>query len=1189
MLTIKNIKKVYRTGALVQKALGGVSLSLRDSEFVAILGASGSGKTTLLNIIGGLDRYDDGDLIINGVSTKRYTDRDWDSYRNHTVGFVFQSYNLIPHQTILRNVELALTISGIPSSQRVARAKEALEKVGLGDHIHKKPSQLSGGQMQRVAIARALVNDPDILLADEPTGALDSDTSIQVLDLLKEVARDRLVVMVTHNPELAEQYATRIVTLKDGMITSDSDPFEPEASETVHRNLGKASMSFFTALTLSFNNLRTKKARTILVAFAGSIGIIGIALILAVSTGANRYIRSVEEESLQSYPITITDTSLGLLSMYTDAQENGFTSPSSDDDSASGAVSGTVETENYIDEWRTITALVSGVKNNDLKSLRDYFESGESDIYDHVQALEYSYNLTPQIFKMNGDSYRQVNPDRSFSALGISGSSDSMSGLFSSFSSTDSFFPLPRDEDLMKDSYILKAGKWPEKYDECVLLLAANGKISDMAVYIVGLKDINELDTMIRSFAEGSATDIETEAGRYSYDDFLGAEFLAVPASAFYTYNKDNKVWTDRSSDEDYVKSILSTADKMHIVGVIQSTGKGSSASTNVGFAYPAALTDRMSELSARSDIVKAQLNDPDIDVFTGEPFGEDSKGKELSISSLFSVDEKAIKKALGSGADLSALSETDLSGLDLSGLDLSSVDFGSVISADDLQGVFPELSPEVIQKLFESIDMDLTRETLGELFKKVADGYLEYAADDPRADASAIASAVSDYLSSNEARQLISSELNAIIESKSAYAVTADDLMTVVAAVAEGYPQYLAANGLSDDGSYTYFGDYLRTADARARADSAAENLRSKLASMLINADDVASLTAKIASGYEAYADDNERPSFSYIAKSFGEYLATEPAKALIAEAASKAIDSDGLKAAVGDLSGAMTAAVQQIMTKVMNTAVGAISSSMQSAVSSLMNGMSSSLMSAFNFDTDTLSNMFKSEMSAQELRDLMVSLMSADSGTYESNLKKLGYADITRPTSINIYPRDFDSKSRIKEIISEYNDRALAAGDEDRIIEYTDVVDVLMGSVTVIVDVISYVLIAFVAISLIVSSIMIGVITYISVLERRKEIGILRAIGASKRNISQVFNAETFIIGTLAGLLGVGISQLLIIPINIIIHTLSNVYNVNAVLPVDSAIILVLLSIALTLIGGVIPSKKAANSDPVSALRSE
>ena len=1173
MLTITDITKTYRTGSLTQQALDGVSLSLRDSEFVAILGQSGSGKTTLLNIIGGLDRYDHGDLVINGVSTKKYSDRDWDSYRNHTVGFVFQSYNLIPHQTVLKNVELALTISGIPSRERSARAREALEKVGLKEHIHKKPSQLSGGQMQRVAIARALVNDPQILLADEPTGALDSDTSLQVMDLLKEVARDRLVVMVTHNPELAEQYATRIVTLKDGRITSDSDPFMPEQGEAVHKNLGRASMSFLTSLHLSFNNLWTKKARTILVSFAGSIGIIGIAMILAISTGANAYIKSVEEESLQNYPLTINDTTFSLLTMYTEMSAGSKTS-----DDSNGP-------KKDVEEWSIVTNLFSSISSNDLRSLRAYFESDECDIYDYVQALEYNYNLTPQIYKVDGDSYRQVNPDQAISSLGFSGSEGNMNGMLSSVtSSTDSFFPLPRTEALYLNSYDLKAGSWPQRYDECVIMLSESGRISDMALYIMGLKDPAQLDKIMRAFSEGVSADVENVPGSYYYDELIGVEFKLVSACDYYSYDETYHVWSNHSTDKSYMTELLKNSDTIRVVGVVQPKEGANTSSANVGFAYPASLTDHMIEYASKSRIVQEQLAHPDINVFTGVPFDEESSGDEMDLASLFSVDQEAIKEAFKLNPD-----DLDLSKLDLSGMDFGDLDLSGALGSLDLSDLMPSLSAQDIADLFSGVRLNLSAEDLRQLSEELLTGYRQYVDGDPKADLGALPTSIAAYLITDEARASIRDKITQIIAEKNDNIITPENLRAIVTDLLAGYPDFVAGLGQEDDGTYAYLSEYLASEAGSSRLIAAVGKLRDQLRSALINTDDLASLGSVIIDGYEAYAADKDIPSLSHLFSTFSDYMQTDGGKTILINAASSLIGEEVIQQIVQKLSEKMAYRIEAASQRVMGVIGGAIEEALKEGMSKLMSGLSENLMSSFDFDIEKLSQLFKSNLSAAELKDLMVSMFSDTRRSCDSNLKLLGYADYAKPSSIVIYPRDFDSKTHIKQLISDYNDRMEKNGEKDKVIQYTDIVDALMGTVTVIINVISYVLIAFVAISLVVSSIMIGVITYISVLERRKEIGILRAIGASKRNISQVFNAETFIIGALAGLIGIVITWLLIIPANIIIHSLSGVYSINAVLPVTSAMILIALSIVLTLIGGFIPARKAAKSDPVTALRSE
>ena len=653
MLQIKDIYKEYRTGDLVQKALDHVSLNLRDNEFVAILGPSGSGKTTLLNIIGGLDQYDSGDLVINEISTKNYKDKDWDSYRNHTIGFVFQSYNLIPHQDILSNVELALTISGISKSERRQRAVEALEEVGLGEQIHKKPNQLSGGQMQRVAIARALVNNPDILLADEPTGALDSDTSVQVMDLLKEVAKDRLVVMVTHNPELAQAYATRIVELRDGKIRSDSDPLELKPThwmEPEHKNMGKSSMSFLTALSLSFNNLKTKKARTILTSFAGSIGIIGIALILSLSTGVNQYIQSIEEETLSEYPLQIQSTGFDLTSMMGDAQQSG-----SDKEKENKETESKKAAQVHVSEM--ITNMFSKIGSNDLASLKQYFDSGDSKIDNYTNAVEYTYDVSPQIYSSNTKNIRQVHPDNSFSSLGL-GSSTSSNSLMSSMMSTNVFFQMPGKDSLYKDQYDVKAGRWPKKYNECVLVLTGNGNISDFMLYTLGLRDYDELDKMIEEFSKEETVKVPDDiSSSYSYDDILNTKFKIVNPSDCYQYDKQYNVYRDKTDDTNYMKKVLDKSEDLTIVGIVQPSEDATATMMSSGIYYPASLTDHVIEEAQSSEIVKKQLDQPDVDVFTGKRF-DDKKSSQLDMNSLFTIDTDKLKQAfsidqskLGAGA----------------------------------------------------------------------------------------------------------------------------------------------------------------------------------------------------------------------------------------------------------------------------------------------------------------------------------------------------------------------------------------------------------------------------------------------------------------------------------------------------------------------------------------------------------
>ena len=1045
MLQIKNICKEYKTGSLVQKALDDVSLNLRESEFVAILGPSGSGKTTLLNIIGGLDRYDSGDLIINGISTREYKDRDWDSYRNHTIGFVFQSYNLIPHQTVLSNVELALTISGVSREERRTRAIEALEQVGLGDQLHKKPNQMSGGQMQRVAIARALVNDPDILLADEPTGALDSETSVQVMDLLKEVAKDRLVVMVTHNPELAERYATRIVKLKDGRILSDSDAFEIDESgqeEPVHRNMGKASMSFLTALSLSFNNLRTKKARTILTSFAGSIGIIGIALILSLSNGVNDYIKSLEEETLSEYPLQIQNTTMDLTAMM-----------------ANSAASGEEEAAGDVKVSQALSDMFSGTQTNDLGSLKSYLDDGKSGIMKYANAVEYSYSVVPQIYRVDGESVRQVNPDSSFSALGLGSGS---SAFMSSFMSTDVFHQMPEDKDLYEGQYDLKVGSWPQRYNECVLVLGSDGSVSDFLLYTMGLRDSAELDEMVREFAAGNEVDVPDNIGAYDYEDFVGISFKLVDAADRYTYDSAYGIWTDRSSDETYMRELVENGEDITIVGVVQPSEDASAAMLSPGIVYPASLTEHVMEQAADSDIVRQQMETPETNVLTGNSFGEDNSENGMGMDSLFTIDENALQNAFSfdSGVLEKYMAES------LAGSD-GSVDMSDMIGPDDIQLEMPDFPEPDMEEIMGQMDVTVSEEGADKLAQDLMDGYETYLASHPGVT-------FSQYMDTPEAQAIFEAGMSQVLDM--------DQLQSELSKAMENYMR---------------------------------ENM---------------------ASYQEAVAQ-----------------------------------------------------ALQAQIAAVLQQAASQMGSQMESSMQQSMSQLGTAIQSALTIDPDACASAFSMNMSEDELSALFTSLMSGEEASYSNNLNSFGYADPDVPSQISIYPKDFESKESIIAILDDYNSRMEKAGDEDKVITYTDVVGALMSSVTDIVDTISYVLVAFVAISLVVSSIMIGVITYISVLERRKEIGILRAIGASKNNISQVFNAETVIIGLCAGLIGIGLSLLILIPGNMVIHAIAGTTDVNAVLPVFDGTVLVALSVILTLIGGLIPSRKAAKSDPVAALRSE
>ena len=1186
MLQIRDICKEYRTGSLVQKALDQVSLNLRDNEFVAILGPSGSGKTTLLNIIGGLDRYDSGDLIINGISTKKYKDRDWDSYRNHTIGFVFQSYNLIPHQTILSNVELALTISGIGKSERRERAKKALDQVGLGEQVHKKPNQLSGGQMQRVAIARALVNDPEILLADEPTGALDSETSVQVMELLKEVARDRLVVMVTHNPELAHEYATRIVNLKDGKIRSDSDPFmvnEQELEEPEHKNMGKASMSFLTALSLSFNNLKTKKARTLLTSFAGSIGIIGIALILALSTGVNDYIKQIEEETLSEYPLQIQSTGVDFSSMIESGEEAGTQE----------------EEQGDIYVVNMVTDMFSTMDTNDLESLKSYLDSGDSGIEKYTNAVEYSYNTEPQIYKENGGEIRQVHPDSSFSSLGL-GSASNTNSMMSSMMSTDVFYEMPENEELYEGQYDIKAGRWPENSNECVLVLTQGGTISDFMLYTLGLRDPLELDEMVSQFLNEEDITVPEDMGSYDYDDIIGINFKLVNSADYYAYDSQYQVWTDKSGDHDYVKGLVENGEDLTIVGVVQPSEDANASALSAGICYPASLTKHMSEYAEDTEIVKQQLADPSVNVFTGEAFGEESSENTFDMESLITVDEEKLQEAFG--FDESAFSNLSDS------FDFSSV-FGNAGDSVDLSGMvdlsginisLPETGTMDLGEMLGNLDISISSEGFAKMAESLMEGYQLYVKDHPEADYSGLLESFQNYLTSDSVKSVMKESVVNIIKESGAMTVSSSELSSLFEGLKEEFAASVAEQNFQNvDEFYNALVSFMGTNPTAVQKFN--QLLEGKMGNITVTDDQMTALAQEIMKGYYDYAQEGNGPDPSKIGEYFLDYLQTEDAQNRLAEGLAGTVD-------MGNVESQLAQAVENYMRNAMSSYGNAvsqalsaqISSAMQQMMSQLANGMGtamnqamanvgSSLENAMNIDGDAFADAFQMNMTGDQLTELMMSMNSGDSASYENNLATLGYVDFDVPSGIDIYPKDFESKEQVVKILDDYNSKMEEEGKEEQVITYTDVVGTLMSSVTDIIDIISYVLIAFVAISLVVSSIMIGVITYISVLERKKEIGILRAIGASKGNISQVFNAETFIIGFCAGAMGIIISLLLLIPGNALIHYLAGTDAVNAVLPVRPAVILILLSVVLTLIGGLIPSRKAAKSDPVTALRTE
>jgi len=1093
MLQIKNISKKYTTGELVQVALNDVSMNFRDSEFVAILGPSGSGKTTLLNIIGGLDIYDSGDLIINGVSTKKYNDRDWDAYRNHTIGFVFQSYNLIPHQTVLANVELALTISGISKSERRKKAKAALEQVGLGNQLHKKPNQMSGGQMQRVAIARALVNDPDILLADEPTGALDSETSVQVMELLKEVSKDRLVVMVTHNPELAESYANRIIRLCDGNITDDSNPFvieENELEPPEHRTLGHASMSFLTALSLSFNNLATKKGRTILTAFAGSIGIIGIALIMSLSNGFQMYIDRIQEDTLSSYPLSIQSETADMAATMT-----AFGAAMTESQNAEPGM---------VMEQQMISQVFAQVGTNDLGAFKNHLEGNIDEIGDTINAIKYGYGITPQIFSPNtSDGVIQVNPATLFADI-------TGNPMMSAYMDSNVFQQMIDNRELLDSQYDILQGRWPEAYNELVFVLSDPSSISDYATYTLGLRDPDELTEMVAQVMAGNEVEDVSEPMQWSYDELMSLTFRVVAASDIYRYNAEYDVWEDMSEDAAYMDNIIKNGEELRIVGIVCPKEGVSAYALTPGIAYTYQLTEFVIDAAENSPIVRYQVSNTDIDVFTGKPFSEIESESGLDFQDMISVDGDMISSAFGvdvSEEYITSLIETYMKELS------DTVSKNTAPAQADFTETFSMLASDMLNKYIE----DNADPVTGAATLRVVDAE----------------SIVDAYLATEEAQQMIS-------ELEEKYVLPDDSFTQVFRPLLIGLITNYVTTSVPD-----FELPDIVVPEAPSTSDTDVPD-----------------------SGEGSEEGDDIEIDASLLAAE----ITPDKVDGAVSEYASSTI----VTGTAGAMALRMTEAATQ---KLIMSELGAIGTK-------LMNTMASSI----SVDASKLAGAFTFNMNEEELYRLMQALSAGNTQrTAESNLQKLGYANRSQPTSISIYLVDFESKERFLAFINDYNADMENSGREDLVINYTDMTGVLMSSVKTIVDSVSYVLIAFVAVSLVVSSIMIGIITYISVLERTKEIGILRAIGASKRNISQVFNAETFIIGLCSGLIGVGITLMLIPIINAIIHSLIGSADISASLPVLNAVVLILLSMILTIIGGLIPSKEAARKDPVTALRSE
>ena len=1115
MLELRDVRKSYTVADFTQVALDDVSIAFRDSEFVAVLGPSGSGKTTMLNIIGGLDQYDSGDLLIDGISTKQFKDRDWDTYRNNRIGFVFQSYNLIPHQTVLANVELALTLSGVGKAERTRRAVAALTEVGLQDHVKKLPSQLSGGQMQRVAIARALINDPEILLADEPTGALDSQTSVEVMNLLTEVARDRLVIMVTHNPELAEQYANRIVKLRDGVIEGDTKPFVPGTEDArAAKAARRTSMSFLTALALSFKNLMTKKGRTLMTAFAGSIGIIGIALILSLANGVNDYIRGVEEDTLSMYPLQIQTQGMDLTSMLTSSMgdEDEGEAGQSGDGGQSGATGQGPDTSDRIPEVQTVTSMFSSVGSNDLPSLKKYLDADGGGVKEYANSIEYSYDVTPQIFRTGKtDGIRQVNPDNSFAALGM-GTGVTTNSMMAQFMSTSVFQKLPEDIDLVKSQYDVVAGDWPSSPDETLVVLMSDGGIPDLMLYAMGLRDSSELDKMVSDMAAGK--DVQTPSTKMSVNpaELLNVEFKTVNAADYYVHDDTYNVWTDKSKDKKYVDSLVAKGKPLKVSGVVQAKDGVAVHALNWGIYYEAGLPLKMAQEAQSKPIVKAQLAKRDTDVFTGRTFAEEARnpggGSDFDMSKLIKIDESKIQDAFT--FDESKLS-LDPSVLDLSGLDMSGIHIDtSGLPAMDLSSLMDQLD---LSSLMSGMDM------------------------------------------------------SAIVSQVDVQGILADSGITVDEAKAAQMGAELAAG----------FDAYCKTAGNSCTPP------------------------AEMAAAFQKYM---ETPEAQKIVAGAGDLVVvppdaqqkiTEQLTAQVGPALQKQFTEQLEKAGpqlAAQLQGALGGYMQQAMTAY-TTQIGsqietALTNQLGMAMNQIGGQLATNMSSAMSIDEGKFADAFSMGMSEDELSELLTAMMAGGQASYDSNLSRMGYAEPSKPSEISIYPKDFESKEKVIKVLDDYNAQQKAAGDDKKVITYTDLVGTMMSSVTTIINVVSYVLAAFVSISLVVSSIMIGVITYISVLERKKEIGILRSIGASKRDIRRVFNAETLIVGLVAGVIGIGVTVVLDAIASAAVLAKFNIANV-AVLPWQAGVALVAISMFLTFIAGLIPSSAASRKDPVEALRSE
>ena len=1127
MLRLEKIRKSYKTADFFQVALDDVSIAFRENEFAAILGPSGSGKTTLLNIIGGLDQYDSGELEIDDISTKQYKDKDWDIYRNNRIGFVFQNYNLIPHQSIFTNVELALSLAGMEKATRKRRVRRVLKEVGLLEHANKRPNQLSGGQMQRVAIARALVNSPDILLADEPTGALDTVTSMQIMDLLTQIAKDRLVIMVTHNKELAQEYASRLVLLKDGKVIADNNPYTPDDDEIrPKKELNKTKMSFRTALSLSFSNLMTKKGRTLITALAGSIGIIGIASIIALANGVNTHIGRIEEETLSMYPLSVQRTGFDVGGIFGGGIDSGEATQNQGQSNSDGmSLVELFENQGLIQEGQMLNNTLAFRNTNDLLSLREYLEANEAVLEPLVSSIHYAFDITPQIFLGDTDhGIVQVHPDPLLAGIGLAGIEEvfGIDGFISS-----AFNELVSRDDRITSLYDLLVGEWPTRYDEVLLVLTPQGRVSDITLYAMGLLDREALKEKLEAGQNGEDLTIESERSveYFSYEELLGVEFRVLGQFEQFYYDETFNVWVDRSEDKDFMRALLEDGINLRVAGIVRPVPNAAAVPLSIGINYTPELTAHLMDLAAQAPIVRSQLASPELNVMTGRSFAEEEEGSRFDFSRIISVDEEMIREAfmvevngeqleVGGGQLDIELSEVyfdeptlqlELPEIEEITIELSEID----LPPFELDDVFDKVAEEIAEEI------ELPTEELSRIIVNVLREFIEEIVLSGERDPEVIVTLLEEYLEREEVQESLS---NQIEEAFAGEEIEEQIQQIVQRAIEDAIQDYMeeAAEIIQDEIQLQIEREVDRVINETS--DNVSDNIADQLGQLTIQIENV-----------------------------------------------------------VGQMEGQMDGLLSLIQGE------------MELAINEILEEIEEQLgIQIDEVDLSSLEEAFQITIGEEEIFQLMSTILHPAMNSYERNLALLGYARLDHPVQILIFPRSFAAKQEIIGILERYNERMEESGQPEKMIFYTDLVGVLMTSVTDIINMVSNALIVFVAVSLLVSSIMIGVITYISVLERRKEIGILRAIGASKNNVRQVFNAETLIVGFAAGVLGVTFALLMAESVNLVVYNRIGIERI-ARLPAEMAVVLIGVSMLLTYIAGWLPASAAAKKNPIEALRSE